>query len=1025
MEQAHCYAKLQLGTVWARISKFEMNHLDFSLEIKSLPAPADPDSCVLGHERWIEALRSSGDSDCQAAAQATAVNPAIGTLLDSLFGNSPYLTQCAISNPKFVLEIITHGPEWACGNIEERLTHLLNDRDADEVRVMRDLRQAKRDLSLAVAIADIADIWSVEQITLTLSDFADKTLSCAASYALRKAAASGAISLAHEDDPERDSGYIILGMGKLGAGELNYSSDIDLIILFDPEVIRTDKPDDLQRQFVRITRNLVKVMDERTADGYVFRTDLRLRPDPGATPLAVSVQAAEVYYESLGQNWERAAMIKARPVAGDIQAGAALIDWLTSFVWRKNLDFEAIQDIHSIKRQINAHRGGSTIALAGHNIKLGRGGIREIEFFTQTQQLIWGGRTPELRNIKTVDALAALAEHERINPNVAKEMTTSYRFLRRVEHRLQMVNDAQTHTLPADDDGLNKIAIFLGYENAETFGKELLGHLRTVETHYAALFEESESLGIEGEIRGNLVFTGADTDPETLNTLGNLGFENPQAIDSMVRVWHHGRYRSTRNTRARQLLTELMPVLLKSLGGTANPDQAFLRFNEFLAGLPAGIQLFSMFHSNPHLLELVAEIMGEAPKLARHLSQKPFILDSVLDPGFLDAPPSPDELRRDLEAILQQAKYVEDILDATRRWANDHWFQVGVQSLRGHQQPQTTAEALSDIAECCVDLLNSAMAEEFSHRHGVVPGSEMIVLALGKLGGREMTSTSDLDMIFIYKAPADAKNSDGPKPLALTQYFARLSQRVINSITAQTSEGRLFEVDMRLRPSGNAGPIASSLQAFVQYHNDLSWTWEHMAMTRARVIAGPPDLRREVEGVIAEVLTRPRDGSKLLTDVASMRSRIDDERHTENPLAIKHLRGGLVDIEFISQYLQLRHAHKHPAILSPNTHKALENLLEHGLLNSEDGETLINALELWQGIQGLFRLTMEENIPKDLDHDIPKGLQEDLATLAQVDNFTSLLDKILTTAGAVRQIFSELVEVPAGQIKAGQIESGD
>ncbi|MBT3765206.1 MAG: glutamine-synthetase adenylyltransferase, partial [Rhodospirillales bacterium] len=303
-----------------------MNHLDYSLETKGLPAPADLDLCARGHERWIEALHSTGDSDCQAFAQGTPENPSVSTLLDALFGNSPYLTQCAISNPKFILEVINQGPEWACADIQDRLTHLRSDLNADEVRVMCDLRQAKRDLSLAVAIADITNIWSVEQITHALSDFADKTLSCAASYALRKAADSGAITLAYEDDPERDSGYIILGMGKLGAGELNYSSDIDLIILFDPEVIQSEKPADLQRQFVRITRNLVKVMDERTADGYVFRTDLRLRPDPSATPIAVSVQAAEVYYESLGQNWERAAMIKARPVAGDVQAGAALID---------------------------------------------------------------------------------------------------------------------------------------------------------------------------------------------------------------------------------------------------------------------------------------------------------------------------------------------------------------------------------------------------------------------------------------------------------------------------------------------------------------------------------------------------------------------------------------------------------------------------------------------------------------------------------------------------------------------------
>jgi glutamate-ammonia-ligase adenylyltransferase len=471
-----------------------------------------------------------------------------------------------------------------------------------------------------------------------------------------------------------------------------------------------------------------------------------------------------------------------------------------------------------------------------------------------------------------------------------------------------------------------------------------------------------------------------------------------------------------------------MPTLLRSLAGTASPDQAFLRFDKFLANLPAGIQLFSMFHSNPHLLELVAEIMGEAPKLAEHLSQNPSVLDSVLDPGFFDKPPSADILHQELNTVLQRSEFVEDTLDLTRRWAHDHWFQIGVQLLRGHQGPEAAARALSNIAECSVDLMHSKMFDEFCRAHGTVENAEMIILALGKLGGREMTPTSDLDMIFIYSVPSAVKSSDGPKPLSLTQYFARLSQRVINSISAQTSEGRLFEVDMRLRPSGNAGPIASSLHAFTQYHNELSWTWEHMAMTRARVISGPPKLRKHVQKIITDVLTRPRDLNKLLADVASMRNRINDKRHTENFLSVKHLRGGLVDIEFISQFLQLKYANKYPSILSANTKTALENLMSQKLLSDADGKVLIGALGLLQNIQVLMRLTIDEAAEKEQDHEIPNGLQEDLAKVGQVNNFTTLLKKIATTATAVLEIFERLIEAPARQLaesnRAGEKNGG-
>ncbi len=504
-------------------------------------------------------------------------------------------------------------------------------------------------------------------------------------------------------------------MGKLGSRELNYSSDIDLIVLYDPERFRTPNPDARAREAIRLTRGLVRLIADHTRDGYVFRTDLRLRPDPGATPIAVSVLAAEEYYETLGQNWERAALIKARPVAGDREAGLAFLRWLVPFIWRKNLDFAAIQDIHSIKRQINAHRGGSRIAIAGHNIKLGRGGIREIEFFAQTQQLIWGGRIPSVRASGTVDALAALARAGKIGGGVATDLTQAYRFLRRVEHRLQMIDDAQTHTLPQDPDRLAALAIFLGYADVATFKAELLATLRRVENYYAELFEDAPALALPGDVGGNLVFTGSEADPDTLRTLERLGFGNVQVVDAAVRGWHHGRCRAMRSTRARELLTELMPHLLKALAEKPDPDAAFLAFDRFLNGLPAGVQLFSMFYANPPLLGLVTDILGVAPALADHLARRPSVLESVLSaPDFFQPPPSLGDLVEELRLIMDQARHAEDLLDLSRRWANDRRFQVGVQSLKGLIDTTQATVAWTRVAEASLTCLLPRVEAEFA-----------------------------------------------------------------------------------------------------------------------------------------------------------------------------------------------------------------------------------------------------------------------------------------------------------------------
>ncbi|MFO1112337.1 MAG: bifunctional [glutamine synthetase] adenylyltransferase/[glutamine synthetase]-adenylyl-L-tyrosine phosphorylase [Rhodospirillales bacterium] len=991
-----------------------MSKLDPSFIRDSLPAAADGNQARHGLERWGDALAAKGEPGHRRLADQIRADAHGAALLDSIFGNSPFLTLMAELEPVFFVGLLDGGPDAALarisGDMEEMRRRAIAGIDPGAA-----LRRAKRHLALTTAVADIASAWRLEQVTGALSNFASAAMDTALAYLLADAAARGVI-LADPLDPTRGSGLIVLGMGKLGAYELNYSSDIDLIVFWDPERLRTTVAETRQRTAERLVRGLVRLMADRTRDGYVFRTDLRLRPDPGATPVAIPVLAAEEYYETLGQNWERAALIKARPVAGDRVAGAQFLRWLRPFIWRKHLDFAAIQDIHSIKRQINAYRGGARIALAGHNIKLGRGGIREIEFFAQTQQLIWGGRIPSVRQAGTIDALAALVRAGKISGAVAVEMTDAYRYLRRVEHRLQMIDDAQTHSLPEEPGKLEALALFLGYPSLEPFATDLLATLRRVESHYAELFEDAPALTLPGAVGGNLVFTGGEADPETLATLQRLGFSNVQTVDAAVRSWHHGRCRAMRSVRARELLTELVPHLLKALAAKPDPDAAFLAFDRFLTGLPAGVQLFSMFHANPPLLGLVTDILGVAPALADHLARRPSVLESVLSAAdFFQPPPSLAELEAELETVFEQARDFEDLLDLTRRWANDRRFQVGVQSLKGLIDTSAATAAWSRIAEAALRRLLPPIEAEFARAHGRIDGCGMAIVGMGKLGGAEMTATSDLDLIVIYATPPEGAQSDGPRPLPAPLYFARLSQRLINAITAPTAEGRLYEVDMRLRPSGKAGPIAVSAATFSRYQLEDAWVWEQMALTRARVVAGPDGLAGDIRQVIRSVLTRRRDAQALVVDVAEMRERMAAEHATRSLWEPKHVRGGLVDIEFIAQYLQLREAHAHPSVLSQNTFMALSRLREAGILPSQAARELRNALTLWQAVQARIRLNVGAGITAEAGDDAPRALKVAADGILGLD-FATLVARLQRAAADVRGHFRRIIEQPAASV---------
>lgn len=988
-----------------------MENSSFLSELSDLPKAADPARAAIGLEHWVERAAASGDPTIEATARALATDPAGRRTLEALFGNSPFLTQCVLVDMGFACGVLTAGIEKGYAQTLAELAEIDVHTAAME-DVMAGLRRIKRRAALTIALADIANIWPLERITSALSEIAAETLQRAVRHQLIAAAERGWLHLLQRAEPERDSGFFVLGLGKLGSRELNYSSDIDLVVLYDDERVRTGDPDSLNTNFVRLTRNLVRMMQDRTPEGYVFRTDLRLRPDPAATPVALSTTAAEFYYESLGQNWERAAFIKARVVAGDLDAGEAFLRQLRPFLWRRHLDFAAIQDIHSIKRQIHAHRGGDKIAIAGHNLKLGRGGIREIEFFAQTQQLIWGGRETVVRVRGTCEALRALVTGGHVKPEVAEQLIESYAFLRRVEHRLQMIDDQQTQELPESIEGLEALAIFLGFADGEAFGAELVRHLKRVEEHYAHLFEEAPALGDD---TGNLVFTGADHDPETLKTIAGLGFKEPTTASAIIRGWHHGRYRAMRSTRARELLTELTPALLKAIATAVNPDAALLSFDRFLSRLPQGVQLFSLFHANPGLLDLMAEIMGSAPRLAEELAQHPLLLDAVLSGDFFHPLPNQPALAATLDEALRQANDFQDVLDITRRWSNDRKFQVGVQMLRGTLDPEAVGPVLADIADSVIAALIEPVKAELAETHGRLPAGDIAVAALGKLGGREMTMTSDLDLLFLYEAPEEVEATDGRRPLAPSHYFVRLSQRLLSAITALTGEGRLYEVDMRLRPSGEKGPLATSLSGFLAYQKKEAWTWEQMALTRARVVAGPPALKAKIEAALKAVLTAPRDPKALLLDVADMRARIEKTHHTDNIWEGKRVRGGLVDLEFIAQYLQLRHAHAHPGVLSPNTTEALARLKTAAVLDGAVADELIAATRLWRRVQGILRLAEERVFD---ERAAPEGLRHAIARAAGAIDFAALKGKLTETAGRVCEHFAHLIEEPAAALAA-------
>ena len=885
--------------------------------------------------------------------------PELAGLLAATAGCSPYLRDLMRREEGWLREALSLAPEAAVD------TELAGLEAVTLVDLPDALRRAKRRIALLTALADLGGVWALEEVTATLTALADRAVDISLRRLTGDEIRRGKLPGQTLQDAETGAGLFALAMGKMGAGELNYSSDIDLICLFDQERYG-DAALEARPALIRVVRRMAAILSDVTAGGYVFRTDLRLRPDASVTPVCISMVAAETYYESVGRTWERAAYIKARPCGGDLAAGARFLRHLTPFVWRKHLDFAAIQDAHDMRLRIREHRGLHGAQVEGQNVKLGLGGIREIEFFAQTRQLIAGGRDPSLRLRTTVGALAALRDAGWLPADVTAELSADYRIHRELEHRLQMVGDTQTQTLPVTAEGVARIAAFMGMDET-AFRADFLDRITRVDRMTEGFFAPSAPAS---------------------------AIEISDSARAIVENWQN--YPALRSDRAQAIFRRLRPALLGRLKRAANPDEALMALDGFLSGLPAGVQLFALFEANPVLIDLIVDIAATSPALARYLARNAGVLDAVIGGSFWQEWPGRAALHADLSRNLEALPDYERKLDAARRWMKEWHFRIGVHHLRGLTGADEAGKSYADLAEVVIAALWPVVVAEFSQRHGPQPGRGAVVMAMGSLGAGRLNAGSDLDLIVIYDA-AGIDVSTGDKPLATRTYFARLTQALVTALTAPMAEGRLYEVDMRLRPSGRQGPVATSWEAFQSYQSHEAWSWEHLALTRGHLLAGDSALGAEVESFRRELLlAKGRDAPRLRADLAAMRSRLAGAKPARGSLDAKNGPGRMMDIELIAQMAGL---------LAGSPLRRVEQQIAAGVKSREhsaaEAETLRASHRLFWQVQAASRL-LSDGVADAAD--MGEGARAFLLREtgeADIDRLVARLDSGAATAAAI------------------------
>jgi glutamate-ammonia-ligase adenylyltransferase len=841
------------------------------------------------------------------------------------------------------------------------------------------LRRERLALAVALAVGDLAGAFPLKRVMAELTALADRALDSAIGDAIRR--------LVPESEP---AGFTALALGKQGAGELNYSSDIDPILLYDPERLPRRRRDEPGEAAQRIARAVVETLSKMTDEGYVFRVDLRLRPASEVSPLAISFDAALSHYESSALAWERAAFIRARACAGDIEAGEAFLAAIKPFVWRRSLDFGAIEEIRRLTARIRANHGGPREPGPGFDLKRGRGGIREVEFFAQTHQLIHGGRKPSLRVRGMRAALDALAAEAIIPAEDARVLGESYDRLRVIEHRLQMVADRQTHELPRNAGALDNVALLDGLAGGKALVEELERVTADVAKRYDALLDDDQDSSLPPTpVEGS----GLET------RLAGLGFSEPARLAERIAGWSDGHVRSLRSEAANAAFEAVFPALLEALAAAPDRERAFTRWETFLVNLPSAVNLFRLLEARPGLLDQLVRILTLAPPLADELARRAELLDALIDASALDLPGTVEQLAARMAPPDSEGDY-QDLLNRVRRVVGETRFALGVQLIEGAQDPLEIAAALSRTAEAALTVCTSAAEAEFARVHGRIAGDDLVVLGLGRLGGGALTHASDLDLIFLFSGSFE-RQSDGTRPLGATTYFNRLAQRVTAALSVPTAEGPLYEVDTRLRPQGNQGPLAVSMDSFARYQREDAWTWEHMALIRARSLFGPAKPREELAAIISGVLHAKRDPAKLKQDALKMRAEMAAHKQPAGELDAKLRRGGLVDLEFVVHLLQLRER----IALTPSLGEAVAQLVLAGHLP----EAMTGAHEL------MTRLLVAARLLAPDCKEPPPAARTTLARACRVDDYPALLAEFAqvrhAVAAAWRETYDEKLEI--------------
>lgn len=849
---------------------------------------------------------------------------------------------------------------------------------ATEEAFLRELRLYRNEEFFRIGIKDLLDCASVEETTLELTTLAEAALQVTYEQVRQRLRDAYGEVWTEGEGERRPAGFVVLGMGKLGGQELNFSSDIDLVYLYERDGEKSSGGKkgrlDPREFFTKLALGITRALGDLAFGGRVFRVDLRLRPDGVNGPVVNSLPNALLYYESWGQTWERSTFIKARPVAGEKELGELFLEEVFPFIYRRYLDFATVEDIKEMKARVQ--RSLPADPRKGINVKLGRGGIREIEFFTQVLQLIHGGKDPRVREKNTLKALDRLIEGRYTSVPEGEALQDAYRFLRNVEHRLQIYQDRQTHTLPTNEEDICTLARRLRYhlknsrDTRERFWKDLHRHTAAVQEAFIHLFHApQEEIRKQADEELAALLRELHYEERTLWRLQQLGFHNLTESYQHLRLLHDGPLHSPSSPRRKKILYTLAPALVSEICHSADPDLALCHMASFIATIGARSSFLSLLLENPSTLRVLVGLFGTSEYLSQFFLRHPELLDSLVRVDLVQVDKDRATMAAELSSGLAASSLYEERLDILRRYRNEEFLRIGINDIHGLLDFAAVSRQLSHLAEVSLEgAYHSALAALLAqHRTGTPPG-RLAIIGMGKLGAQELNYNSDLDLIFIYQ-PFDSaqdrpEERHAPPGLTAHEFFTKLAQRLITTLQVQTREGYVYKIDTRLRPSGRAGSLVSSLDAFANYHQTSSQLWERQALIKARAVAGDAGLGTQVEKVIEGYVYGSSLTPQEAAEIHRLRMRMEEELAQERKgrLNIKTGRGGIVDIEFLVQMLQLRHGCRMPRLRERGTLSALEALRASSILATGDFTLLSQGYRFLRTLENRLRIERDQPV---------------------------------------------------------------